>query len=171
MAVIIINLLETNLQTRSTKLKMAISWLFQNFNYLLLLIVIYYFSIKVSSSYHLSVECFSQLSWFRSVYKISSCCWFCIHFWIKWELWKTFDAKMIGWTHFTAILVFVRFLEEIEDIKKPFRNYLTFSAGKWTKNELSKRIFYVEDYLNLLLIFILECQFRRKTYWQLLTFL
>ena len=29
-----------------------------------------------------------------------SCCWFCIHFWIKWELWKTFDAKIIGWTHF-----------------------------------------------------------------------
>ena len=38
--------------------------------------------------------------WFRSVYKISSCCWFCIHFWIRWELWKTFDSKMIGWTHF-----------------------------------------------------------------------
>ena len=23
-----------------------------------------------------------------------------VYFWIKWELWKTFDAKMIGWTHF-----------------------------------------------------------------------
>ena len=34
--------------------------------------------------------------WFRSVYKISNSYWFCIHFWIKWELWKTFDAKMIG---------------------------------------------------------------------------
>ena len=30
-------------------------------------------------------------------------------------------------------LVFVRFLEEIEDTKKPFQNYLTFSenAGIW----------------------------------------
>ena len=37
---------------------------------------------------------------FQSVYKISNSCWFCIHFWIKWELWKTFDTKMIGWTHF-----------------------------------------------------------------------
>ena len=44
-------------------------------------------SFKGRLSYHLCVECFSQLS-------------FCIHFWIKWELWKTFDTKMIGWTHF-----------------------------------------------------------------------
>ena len=29
----------------------------------------------------------------------------------------------------TMIFVFVRFLEEIEDIKKPFRNYLTFNIG------------------------------------------
>ena len=27
----------------------------------------------------------------------------CIHFWTKWELWKTFNSKMIEWTHFTAI--------------------------------------------------------------------
>ena len=44
---------------------------------------------------------FTTLIWFRSVYKFSSCCWFCIHFWIKWELWKTFEKKMIGWTHFS----------------------------------------------------------------------
>ena len=43
---------------------------------------------------------FTTLIWFISVYKISGCCWFCIHFWIKWEWWKTFDTKMIGWTHF-----------------------------------------------------------------------
>ena len=24
-------------------------------------------------------------------------CWLCIHFWIKWELGKTFDSKMKGW--------------------------------------------------------------------------
>ena len=45
---------------------------------------------------------FTTLIWFRIVYKISSCCWFCIHFWIKWDLRKTFDAKMIGWTHFST---------------------------------------------------------------------
>ena len=49
---------------------------------------------------------FATLIWFRSVYKISSCCWFCIHFWIKWELWKTFDEKMIGWTHFSSNVTF-----------------------------------------------------------------
>ena len=38
----------------------------------------------------------NQQQWFRSVYKISNSCWFCIHFWNKWELWKTFDTKMIG---------------------------------------------------------------------------
>ena len=43
---------------------------------------------------------FTTLIWFRSLYKISNSCWFCIHFWKEWELWKTFDAKMIGWTHF-----------------------------------------------------------------------
>ena len=36
---------------------------------------------------------FPTLSWFRNVYKISSCCWFCIHFWIKWELGKIFDTN------------------------------------------------------------------------------
>ena len=36
---------------------------------------------------------FTTLIWFRSVYKISSCCWFCIQIWIKWELWKIFDTK------------------------------------------------------------------------------
>ena len=36
---------------------------------------------------------FTTLIWFRSVYKISSCCWFCIRIWIKWELWKIFDTK------------------------------------------------------------------------------
>ena len=50
---------------------------------------------------------FTTLIWFRSVYKISSCCWFCIHFWIKWELWKTFDTKMIGWTHFSNFDSFI----------------------------------------------------------------
>ena len=44
--------------------------------------------------------CFTTLIWFISVYNISNSCWFCIHFWIKWELWKTFDGKMIGWPHF-----------------------------------------------------------------------
>ena len=34
---------------------------------------------------------------------LKGCCWFCIHFCIKWELWKTFDAKMIGWTHFNLL--------------------------------------------------------------------
>ena len=60
---------------------------------------------KVSSSYHLCVKCFSQLSFDSEIKenKISNSCWFCIHFWIKWELWKTFDAKMIGWTHFTDL--------------------------------------------------------------------
>ena len=48
---------------------------------------------------------FTTLIWFRSVYKISNSFWFCIHFWIKWEMWKTFDAKMIGWTHFTSFLL------------------------------------------------------------------
>ena len=50
---------------------------------------------------------FTPLIWFRNVYKISSCCWFCIYFWIKWELWKTFDAKMIGWTHFSNSSLFL----------------------------------------------------------------
>ena len=45
---------------------------------------------------------FITLIWFRNVYKISNSCWFCILFWIKWELWKTFDTKMIGWTHFKS---------------------------------------------------------------------
>ena len=55
----------------------------------------------MSSSFHLCIECFSQLS-FRSVYKISNSCRFCIHFWIKWELWKIFDGKMLGWNHFSG---------------------------------------------------------------------
>ena len=50
---------------------------------------------------------FTTLIWLRNVYKISSCCSFCIHFWFKWELWKTFDTKMIGWTHFTPIEIFL----------------------------------------------------------------
>ena len=32
----------------------------------------------------------THLEVFKSLH--SSCCWFCIHFWIKWELWKTFDV-------------------------------------------------------------------------------
>ena len=30
-------------------------------------------------------------------------CWNCLHFWIKWELGKIFDTKMIGWTPFTCL--------------------------------------------------------------------
>ena len=54
----------------------------------------------MNSSYHLSVKCFSQLSFDSEVYTKSSTAVDFVHFWIKWELWKTFDAKMIGWTHF-----------------------------------------------------------------------
>ena len=28
-------------------------------------------------------------------------CWLCIHFWIKWELGKILETKMIGWSPFT----------------------------------------------------------------------
>ena len=44
---------------------------------------------------------FTTLIWFRSVYKINNSCWFCIHFWIKWEMGKIFDTKIIGWSHFS----------------------------------------------------------------------
>ena len=56
---------------------------------------------------------FTTLIWFRSVYKISNSCWFCIHLWIKWELWKTFDAKMKGWSHFSKDMTIFKGLYKI----------------------------------------------------------
>ena len=31
---------------------------------------------------------------------LENSCWLCIHFWIKWDLGKMFDTKLIGWTPF-----------------------------------------------------------------------
>ena len=68
-------------------------------------------------SYHLRRMFFTALIWFRSVYKISSCCWFCIHFWIKWGLWKTFDTKIIGWTHFS------NYFKDLTSTVQPIENF------------------------------------------------
>ena len=40
---------------------------------------------------------------------------------------KTNEGIRLYYYDTSSRLVFVRFLEEIEDTKKPFRNYLTFS--------------------------------------------
>ena len=43
----------------------------------------------------------------------------------------------------SVILVFVRFLEEIEDIKKQFRNYLTFSRRQINVNR--RQVAFLEN--------------------------
>ena len=52
------------------------------------------FGSNIFSNPHLIQKCiqFQLLFW--------NSCWFCIHFWIKWELGKIFNTKMIGWTPF-----------------------------------------------------------------------
>ena len=55
-----------------------------------------------------------------------NCCWFCIHFWIKWELRKTFDAKMIGWTHFSDLKIFANSWPSASNIKNFSRSLEQF---------------------------------------------
>ena len=48
---------------------------------------------------------FPILIWFRNVYipnqqLFQNTCWNCIHFWIRWELGKIFDTKIVEWTPF-----------------------------------------------------------------------
>ena len=51
-----------------------------------------------------------------------SCCWFCIHFGIKWELWKTFDTKMIRWSHFTTYTLLTRHVTKKSIATKLLKN-------------------------------------------------
>ena len=44
---------------------------------------------------HLIQKCIQNQQLFQNY-----CCWLCIHFWIKWELGKIFNTKMIGWNPF-----------------------------------------------------------------------
>ena len=105
---------------------------------------------------------FTSLIWFRSVYKISNSCWFCIHFWIKWELWKTFDAKMIGWTHFRDCTkwkdkvlpssfalkkaVFSRssnLKTSIRNIRYPNQISISFDIQHTDRDHLSRRVYQI----------------------------
>ena len=79
---------------------------------------------------------FTTLIWFRSVYKISILkIRFCIHFWIKWELWKTFDRKMIGWTHFSDLKSFANSWPSASNFKSFSRSiehfFLTVGQNKF----------------------------------------
>ena len=44
----------------------------------------------------------------------NSCCWLCIHIWIKWELGKIFDTKMIGWSHFSTYLTLANWEKSLQ---------------------------------------------------------
>jgi hypothetical protein len=62
-------------------------------------------------------------------------------------------------------LVFIRFLEEIKDTKKTFRNYLTFKLDV----DLHERVIFAEHFMNRL---SLRCQSSKSTeFTKKLTFL
>ena len=54
------------------------------------------FVLNIFPNSHLIQKCIhnQQLFW--------NSCWFCIYFWIKWELGKILDTKMIEWTQFSS---------------------------------------------------------------------
>ena len=56
-----------------------------------------------------------------------------LYFWIKWELWKTFDGKMIGWTHFSSLSKYL--LRQIwivnYYIKNPVKNSQQWKQKNW----------------------------------------
>ena len=78
----------------------------------------------------------------------SSCCWFCIHYWIKWELWKTFDTKMIGWIHFS-------FFEDLY-IEKSQRFFQSSFHFKFTSHEKFMWYIFISPW---------DHRFRRQFFW------
>ena len=66
------------------------------------LILLLFYSVNLKGGYPIifASNVFHNSHLIQKCLKISNSCWFCIYFWIKWELWKTFDSKMIGWSHF-----------------------------------------------------------------------
>ena len=52
------------------------------------------FVLNIFPNLHLIQKCIHNHQLFWNI------CWLCIHFWIKWELGKFFDTKMIGWSLF-----------------------------------------------------------------------
>ena len=94
---------------------------------------------------HLIQKCIQNQQLFQKNY------WFCIHFWIKWELGKIFNTKMIEWTPFSNPLQ--QFLTEFllfndnRDVRKSSRIKFFKFEGLWVsiKRDLqiyTPKIFY-----------------------------
>ena len=87
---------------------------------------------------------FPTLIWLRSVYEISNSCRFHIPFWVKWELGKTFDTKMIRWPHFSRVKRYSFVLKCYQDCRK-------ISKKKCQLCPFLHQKYFISNVINLLL--------------------